>query len=138
MNIAKIFVACGAAAMMVGCTPQGREAFHEADQSQSAAAEKMVDAAKTDAHATGKALKADAAKSQVSLNQDATTMKVRTSLGSSSKVDTSNITISHDGYTVILSGSVPTEEQKSQADQIANGVIGKDYMLKDQLGIKSK
>lgn len=64
------------------------------------------------------------------------TAKVKTDLGSSDKLDTSNINVDTKNRVTYLKGSVPDAKQKSIADQIAKDVVGNDVKVVDQLQIR--
>ncbi len=120
----KIFALASAIGIAVGCSDQGKEAFHEADQSSSQAAQKLVHAAKTDAKATTE-----------NLQNQAMAEKVRAALSSASDLDTSNLHIQDTGKVITLTGTVPSQAEKDRASTIAKGIVGKEFSIEDKLEV---
>jgi len=135
--LAILSVAFGAS--LIGCTPQGRE-----DMAQGA--EKMGEGIRKDADATGKVLKEKGAELNEKMKpvinnakekMDAGTMSARVKdvLNQTKTVDSSHINVDTDNAVVHLKGSVPTEEQKAEAERLAQGVAGNDYKVSNELAV---
>jgi osmotically-inducible protein OsmY len=138
MKLLQFLAAAGVLGALAGCTPQGRSAYQNADQSSSGKAEKILGAAKIDANATVGDLKKDAGSSKSSFADEEMALKVKSALGSADGLDTSKLTVNHTGKLITLTGSVPTASEKKQADKIASGITGSTYQLKDKLTVASK
>lgn len=132
--------------VMAGCTPEARDKYDAAGDSAAEATKKTGDAMATDAAKTGEAVQkeADAAgtavknaaenTAKVADNAD-TTMQVKNAILIAKDLHSSNLNVDTKDKKVILRGSVPTADEKARAEQIAKGVVTKDYTVVNQLTI---
>jgi osmotically-inducible protein OsmY len=108
-----------AALLVAGCTSQSREEYGQAGN-------EAAQAIKTDASAASKMAAADAE-----------TAKVKSALITASGLNVGGIHVETNGKEVFLKGSVPSAEQKHQAEKTAKGAAGRSYTVIDQLAIGS-
>jgi osmotically-inducible protein OsmY len=129
MNKLSVFVAVAALSLLAGCTPEGRQDISEG-------ASKVGEGLKKDAETTGKVLKDEGAKAKQAADNALMNTKVKDALNQVKDIDSSKINVDTDMDKVIhLKGSVPTEEQKSKAKELADRVAVEGYTVKDELTV---
>ncbi len=113
----------------LGCTDQSRDQYAGAGQDVGKALEK-----------TGQAVAKDAQAAQVAASGPLMTAKIKSSLQTASGLITKNLDVDTDAKTkvVTLSGSVPTAEQKKQAEDLARGIAGNEYKFVSKLQVVAK
>jgi osmotically-inducible protein OsmY len=117
-------VAIFAAALMGGCSQEAKEDYSQAGDNLGQAAEKIGEGAKKDA-------------SQAAATAEDTTMtgKVKGALMSADGVDSKGIDVDTRDKVVHLKGTVPTEDQKAKAEQIATNQVGTDFTVSNELTV---
>jgi osmotically-inducible protein OsmY len=146
MKTKLLIATLGIAAIVGGCTQQGRDEYSQAAQTSGRAAEQIGKAAKTDADATGKSLdrmaksadkhmSADTATARRKLNNVEVTAEVNSSLSAAKGLDASQIKVSTSNGVITLTGSVPSDTQREQADDVAKGIAGTKYQVEDQINV---
>ncbi len=119
---------CMALGILGGCTPEARDKYDKAGDA-------TADAVATDAAKTGEAAAEAGAKVEDAADSAGTTLKVKNALLTASDLKTSDLNVETMGETVTLKGSVPTSEQKMQAETIAKGQVGSNYKIDNQLTV---
>jgi len=134
---------------LVGCTPEARDKYDAAGDNLAAGAAKTGDAMATDAAKTGQAVEKGAEAAGEAVKNTAentakladngqTTLAVKNAILTSKGLESSNLNVDTKDKQIILRGSVPTEDQKKQAETIAKGIAGKEYTVTNQLTIAPK
>lgn len=132
---------------IAGCTKEAQDKYSEAGSQASAAAKTAGEAVSADAKVAAPKVKAamdEAGKKLAEATEDSKkaaaqslmTGKVKQALLAAEGLDTSHLDVSTTGKTVTLSGSVPSKDQKRQAEMIAKGIVGDDFILLDELAVK--
>jgi osmotically-inducible protein OsmY len=109
----------GLAALLAGC-----------DDHQKAEANNKAQEAKTEIQKA-----TDNAKKE--LTDGTVTLKVKSAMNSSDKLNTSGINVDTKDKVVTLKGSVPDASQKSLAERIAKDTVGSDIKVVNQLAVKA-
>ena len=143
-NMKATLLSFGAIAVLLlgGCSQEAKEDMSQAGDAASTAAAKTGEAAAK----TGEAAATDVKKAgdtAVEVTKDAAanvadatmTPKVKQALLGASGLETKDINVETANNTITLKGSVPTADQKKQAETVAKGVAGKDYKVDDQLTV---
>lgn len=148
MNSKVLGFAVLAGVVVAGCTPQTRDEYKQAGG-------EAAQAMKQDANAAAHAAKSAGSAARKSLDRDsgssssATTgskpvategasqisQNVSKALGQAAGLDSSGMTVQASGDDVVLSGTVPSAQQKLRAEEIAKGVCGSTYTVKDKLQV---
>lgn len=87
---------------------------------------------------TGQAAEKFTHNASVAADNDATSLTVKSALLGAKDLTTSSLHVDSNGKSVTLSGSVPTESERERASQIAKGVLGSGYTVKNNLTIEGK
>ncbi len=129
MNKYSILVAVAAFSLLAGCTPEGRQDMAEG-------ASKVGEGIKKDAETTGKVLKDQSEKAKQSADNALMSTKVKDALNQVKDIDSSKINVDTDTDKIIhLKGTVPTDEQKTKANELATRVAAEGYKVKDELTV---
>lgn len=131
-----------AALMLAGCSQEAKQDMSAAGEAASTAASKTGEAVATDTKKAGEAVK-DAGTAVVETTKDAAenvadagmSPKVKAALQASSGLETKDIDVDTADNTIHLKGSVPSEDQKKQAQKVAEGVAGKEYKVSNELTV---
>lgn len=70
------------------------------------------------------------------LNEAGLTLKVKTALAASPKLNSKDIKVTTKGKTVTLLGSVPDASQKALAQRVAQDMVGADVQVVNQLQVR--
>lgn len=131
-----------AALLLAGCSQEAKSDMAAAGDAAGTAVNKTGEAAATDAKKAGEAVEktgeaaVEATKDAAANVADATmTPKVKTALQASSGLETKDINVETANNTITLKGSVPSEDQKKQAQKVAEGVAGKDFKVANELTV---
>ena len=131
-----------AALMLGGCSQEAKEDMSKAGDSASNAVKHTGEAAATDTKKAGEAVEqagtavVEGAKDVAANAADtAMTPKVKTALQAASGLETKDIDVDTANNTIHLKGSVPTEDQKKQAEMAAKAIAGKDYKVANELTV---
>lgn len=117
----KLMTLLAAGVLAVGCSQAERNTMaHEADQSMKAA---------------GKTAKQELKQAGQAMDEGMNSTRIKSALLASKKLDASNINVDTSVKTVILRGSVKTEEQKKLANDLTNNMIAPDQKLVNELKI---
>lgn len=136
---------------LVGCSQEAREQYSEAGQHASQATKDTGKAISTDAEKTGAAaakevqaagteVKNAAENSKAVADNGLETTKVKSALDTASGLDTKDINVDTDtkAKTITISGSVPDDKQKSQAETVAKGIAGTEFKVINNLKVAGK
>jgi len=129
-----------------GCTDQAKQDYSAAGTDAANAAKETGKAISEDASKAGasfksgadkagQSLSAAAAGAKKALSNDETSASVQQALLAAKDLKTTNLKVDTTGTLVTLHGSVPTDDQKRRAEEIAKGVLGSTYTLDDQLKV---
>lgn len=118
-----------------GCTPQAREQYSEAGQSAQMATEKTGEAIATDAKAGAEVAKDAAEESKEAIDNSAVTGQVRVALSSAHDLKIDDLNVDTVDNTVKLMGTVNSDEAKKRAGMLAEGIVGKDMKVDNQLQV---
>jgi osmotically-inducible protein OsmY len=143
------FAAILGVGVLSGCTPEAREKYDSAGEAAGEATKRTGDAVATDAAKTGQAVEkgAEAAGEAVkdagqnaakAVDNGQTTLAVKNALLTAKDLETKDLNVDTKDNKVILRGSVPTEEQKKRAEEVAKGLVGKDMTVDNQLAVVPK
>lgn len=113
---------------LCGCNQETRDQY-------SAAGQQAGQAVKKDTEIAGKELETAADKAKISADNLLETSKVKSALGSASGLNTRHIDVDTDSKakTITLSGLVPDQKQKVQAETVAKGIGGSEFKVIDKL-----
>jgi hyperosmotically inducible periplasmic protein len=131
-----------AALLLGGCSQEAKNDMAAAGDAASTAASKTGEAVATDTKKAGEAVE-NAGEAVVETTKDAAenaadaamSPKVKTALQASSGLETKDIDVDTANNTIHLKGSVPSEDQKKQAQKVAEGVAGKEYKVSNELTV---
>lgn len=131
-----------AALLMAGCSQEAKEDMSAAGDAAGVAASKTGEAVSTDAKKAGEAVE-KTGEAVVETTKDAAenaadaamTPKVKTALQAASGLETKDIDVDTKDNTIHLKGSVPTEDQKKQAEMAAKSIAGKEYKVSNELTV---
>jgi osmotically-inducible protein OsmY len=114
------------ASMIIGCSKEARDQYGSAGEDASKAAKK-----------TGEAISTDAENAKVSADNTLESSKVKSALNSAAGLETKGINVDSDtkAKTITLSGSVPDEKQKAQAETVASGIAGSEFKVVNNLTV---
>lgn len=143
--------------ILSGCSQEAREKYDAAGEKASEATKQTGDAMATDAAKTGEAVKEGAEKTGQAVANTAeagaqavkntaentakavdngqTTLAVKNALLTAKDLKTANLNVDTKDKQVILRGSVPTEDQKKRAEEIAKGLVGAGFTVTNQLTV---
>lgn len=127
-QVLTLLAAAAMVALIAGCKI---EADPEAQQKIQENAQKTWESTKQSLDKTGKQIKQSTA-------QASETFRIKSALGTSDRVDTSNLSVETMGQTIYLKGSVPTQEQKDIAETMAKAIANKGYTVEDDLKVGAK
>jgi len=117
MKIMSLVAMLGCAVSLAGCSQQQKaEAGNAADNAQNQV-KKAADTAKHD------------------LTDGTITLKVKSAMNSSDKLDTSHINVDTKDKVAHIKGSVPTSDQKALAERIAKDTVGADVKVSNELSV---
>ena len=143
-NMKATLLSFGAIAVLLlgGCSQEAKEDMSAAGDAAGTAVSKTGEAAATDAKKAGETVE-KAGEAVVETTKDAAenvadasmTPKVKQALLSASDLETKDINVETANNTITLKGSVPSADQKSQAQKIAEGVAGKEFKVNNQLTV---
>jgi osmotically-inducible protein OsmY len=121
------------AILIVGCGQSAQQ------DSQAAATEtqKAGQAMKQDTQEAGKVLNADANKAKRVTDDDLESAKINGAFAAAAGLHPSNLRVQTDmsNKTVTVSGTVPSAAERDQERKIVAGIVGKDFKIKDTVGI---
>jgi hyperosmotically inducible protein len=117
MKILSLIAILGWAVSLVGCSQQQKaEAGNAADNAQ-------------------KQVKTAAVTAKHDLTDGTITLKVKSAMNASDKLDTSHINVDTKDKVAHIRGSVPTSDQKALAERIAKDTIGSDVKISSELAV---
>jgi hyperosmotically inducible periplasmic protein len=141
--LSKFLVGGALVTALAGCTPQSRDEYsaagHEAAQAVTTDAGVAARATKAAANAADNSLKGsgtDVKKIAGNAENAAMAPKVKVDLMAAKGLDASHISVSDNGKTISLNGSVPTAQQKSLAGQHAKSALGPGYQVQNNLKVQ--
>jgi hyperosmotically inducible periplasmic protein len=76
------------------------------------------------------------AKAKHDLTDGGITLKVKTAMSQSDKLNTSDINVDTKDKVLTIKGSVASEEQRERAERIANDIVGTDVTVVNQLQVR--
>lgn len=135
MKMKLMFAALAFAAILGGCTEQAQEKYDQAGDSMGKAADKAGEAAATDAAVAGEAAENAAENSAEAADNAGDTFKIKNAILAAEGIDASDLNVDTIDNKVILKGTVPTEDQKKKAGDIAKGMISADQTVDNQLTV---
>jgi osmotically-inducible protein OsmY len=94
--------------------------------------------ASNSARRAGDEIKQATARAQHDLSDGTITLKVKTALVDSDKLDTSAINVDTKDKVVHLRGTAASADQKQLAERIARDTVGKDVKVVSELGVRHK
>jgi len=111
---------------LAGCSQEAKDEYSQAGRDQAKATEMA-----------GKAIQTDANRMMQNGANEIQSAKFKQALNTADALDARNIRVDADtvSKTVRLSGSVPTEAQKSQAERVTAGMAGPEYKVFNQLNV---
>jgi len=89
------------------------------------------------ARRVGQEIKQTAAQAQKGISDGSITLKVKTAMGASDRLDTGDINVDTVNRVVHLKGTVPDAAQKTLAERIAHDTVGSDVTIMSHLAIRS-
>ena len=120
-----------------GCSPEARDKYDQAGDTMSKATSQTGDAIKTDAQNTGEAIKDGAQEAGQAIDNSGMTGQIRAAISAAHDLKIKDLNVDTVDKKVILKGTVANQEAKDQAQKIAEGQVGKDYTVDNQLQIGS-
>jgi hyperosmotically inducible periplasmic protein len=128
MKIYTLLATC-VAISVVGCSSEARDQYTNAGNDVGNAAADTTEAIVTDAQ-----------KTKFAADNALKTSSVKSSMQAAEGLDTSNLNVDSDteNKTITLNGTVPDAAQLKQADQIANGIAGKEFRVVNNLKVAPK
>lgn len=135
-SIFALVAALGAAALIAGCTPQAREQYGQAGQNASQAAKDAGQGVATDARAAGQAAADAADETKDAAANSMMTGQVRVALTNAHNLHVTDLNVDTLDKKIILKGVAATQEDKEQAEQLAQATAGGDYTIENQLMVK--
>lgn len=131
---------------LAGCTQEARQKYDAAGEKLEQGVEKTGEAVATDAKETGEAVQQGvenageaiedaAADTKQAADNSLMTGKVKNAILTANDLEAKDLNVDTVDKKIVLRGSVPTEEQKKRAEQIAKTQAGNDYTVDNQLTV---
>jgi hyperosmotically inducible protein len=129
-------------AIAVGCSNQTRDEYSNAGSIAGKALSKDVATGEQEADVAAKKAQVslakdgvDAKKEEKQLENATMTPKIKSALASAANLHSAAIDVETIHHKIVLSGSVPSSEEKSRAGQVSSGIAGPDYTIKNDLTV---
>lgn len=94
--------------------------------------------ASNSAQRAGTEIKQATSKAQHDLSDGTITLKVKSAMSASDKLDTSGINVDTKDKVVHLRGTAASADQKALAERIAHDTVGQDVKVISELGVRAK
>ena len=111
------------------------EAIENTADKAGQAAQNAGEAIENSAEKAGQAAQEAGAKVGAEADEAQTTLAVKNAILAADDINAGNLNVDTEGKTVHLRGSVNNQSAKSRAEQIAKGIVGKEYTVKNELKV---